>query len=160
MEALIDEQTAKRRNIMFYSFSGAIYVIFTVCVISSLVKYGLVNVYNLFMQITLVTSYGLFLIIYIVTLIKLIKAMNRLIASDLKNERRNVITQFSLMLASFASHFIFFVVGCVMFSDDNDYPFWWQFTGLTLYVLWYVLPISYILRCHYLTYSSMVRQRK
>ena len=92
MEGLIDEQNAKRRKVLFYSLSVAIYVLFVVCVISSLAESGIENVYNFSMQVTLVTFYGLLTIIYLHTLIKLIKAMNRLIASDLKNERRTVIT--------------------------------------------------------------------
>ena len=91
MEGLIDEQSAKHRKIVFYALSIVIYVIFFGCVFSSLVTSGLYDVYDFFMQMTLVASYGIFTVIYLVTLIQLITAMNRLIASDLENERRSVI---------------------------------------------------------------------
>lgn len=72
--------------------------------------------YDSYMQCILVISYGLLTIIYATTLTLLIKAMNRLIVSDLEDERRSVTIQFSLMLVSFSSHFVYFTFGIIFYS--------------------------------------------
>ena len=78
------------------------------------------------MTVLLIVANGILTICYSLTLFMMIKAIYSLVISELRTERDSVIIQFSLLLFSFLTRFLYYLVqDCVWPPHEPMLPFWW-----------------------------------
>ena len=103
-------ESGARRTKIFNIAVIISFVLFVSLILVSLIHTGPNDVYTSFMDILLLSVYGTLSIVYGITLFIMIRAMYRLVISELRTERDSVVIQFGLMLFSFVTRFVYFLI--------------------------------------------------
>ena len=144
----IDVEKMNNSKRLVYIASAIFYVTFIAVFIFCLCKGDDNQGYSNLYLAVLISSSCILGIAYTVTLFKLNAAMKNLLQNEIETERRSVLYQFTLFIASYLIRTVYYMILLFAFTENLGLVFWWQLLGLLLYIPWNVLPVFYILWCH------------